>query len=61
MQSCEGQDSRSLGTMLMKTLHAAAIGAALASAALVAAPAHAGSTQGKWQIKVLGSYPVAVP
>ena len=39
----------------MKTLHAAATLAALASTALVAAPAHAGSTDGKWQIKVLGS------
>ncbi|KPF80324.1 OmpW family protein [Novosphingobium sp. AAP93] len=39
----------------MKTLHAAATLAALASTALVAAPAHAGSTEGKWQIKVLGS------
>lgn len=39
----------------MKTLHAAAMLAALASTALVAAPAHAGSTEGKWQIKVLGS------
>ena len=39
----------------MKTLHAAATLAALASTALIAAPAHAGSTEGKWQIKVLGS------
>lgn len=39
----------------MKTLHAAVMLAALASTALVAAPAHAGSTEGKWQIKVLGS------
>jgi len=39
----------------MKTLHAATMLAALASTALVAAPAHAGSTEGKWQIKVLGS------
>lgn len=39
----------------MKTLHAAATLAALASTALVAAPAHARSTEGKWQIKVLGS------
>lgn len=39
----------------MKTLHAAATLAALASTALVVAPAHAGSTDGKWQIKVLGS------
>lgn len=39
----------------MKTLHAAVLLAALASTALVAAPAHAGSTEGKWQIKVLGS------
>lgn len=39
----------------MKTFHLAAIGAALASTALIAAPAHAGSTEGKWQIKVLGS------
>lgn len=39
----------------MKTFHAAALLAALASTALVAAPAHAGSPEGKWQIKVLGS------
>ena len=39
----------------MKILHAAAIGAALASTALGAAPALAGSTDGHWQVKVLGS------
>lgn len=38
----------------MKKLSAAAIAAAFASTAF-AAPAHAGSTEGKWQIKVLGS------
>jgi outer membrane protein len=39
----------------MKIVQLAAVGAALASTALIAAPAHAGSTEGKWQIKVLGS------
>ena len=39
----------------MKTLHAATIAAALAATALAAAPAHAGSADGKWQIKLLGS------
>ena len=38
----------------MKKLPAAAIAAAIAATAF-AAPAHAGSTEGKWQIKVLGS------
>lgn len=39
----------------MKTLHAAAIGAALATTALCTAPAYAGSPDGHWQIKLLGS------
>lgn len=39
----------------MKTLHAAVLGAALATTALGAAPAYAGSPDGHWQFKLLGS------
>ena len=39
----------------MKTIPALALGAALLAPVLAPIPAYAGSTEGKWQVKVLGS------